>query len=116
MRIVIAIAVLISAVFMAVTWYQPACEGGRVVASEAECRAIPIFDAAFCQKAWALTAGIASKSGTSYPTRSECDDDWPVCIEHVPAGYGPKPAGWCLVRGPGGEAVRIDPQYERKRG
>ncbi len=116
MRIVIAIAALLSAVFMAVTWYQPVCEGGRVVASEGECRAVPIFDAAFCRKAWALTDGIARRSGMSYPTRTECDDSWPVCIEHEPGGYGPKPAGWCLVRGPNGEAARIDPQYERKRG
>ena len=116
MQKLILFAVAAMAVFMAWSWYQPVCEGGRVVASLDECRAVPIFDAEFCRKAWAQTDGIARKVGPSWPTRTECDDNFPICIEHDPQGWGAKPAGWCLVRGPSGEAVRIDPQYERKRG
>ena len=116
MRPLFLFAIAAVSVFFAWSWYQPVCEGGRVVASEDECRAVAIFDRDFCQKAWSRTAAIASVSGPSYKTRTECDDDWPVCIDREPAGFVPKPAGWCLVRGASGEPTRTEPQYERKRG
>ncbi len=116
MRILFTFLIAAVAIFMAWAWYQPVCEGGAVVASEAECKAVAIFDADFCARAWSRTAAIAKTTGTSYATQTACSDQWPVCIEREPAGYGPKPAGWCLVRGSVGEVIRIEPQFERKRG
>ena len=99
--------------------YHPRLNQDRLLAT---CRKHGIVLVSYCPVGQgrsledATVQGIARKVGPSWPTRTECDDNFPICIEHDPQGWGAKPAGWCLVRGPSGEAVRIDPQYERKRG
>ena len=114
MRIVFFCLAALMAGFMAWSWFEPPCEGGAVVASEAECRAVALFDAAFCAKAWGRTEALARTSGPTFQTQTECSDRYPVCIEKDPQGYGPKPGGWCLVR-TGSEIARIEAKYELKR-
>ena len=111
-KIILAI-IAAGAAVMAWLWFQPVCQGGHVVADEAACRAK--FDAAFCARAFARTSAIARTAGPSYQTDMECRQNWPVCMERDPQGFGPRPGSWCLVRAAGGSPARIEPQFNNYR-
>lgn len=113
MRNLIFLLVGLAGAFMAYMFARPACAGGALARDEAQCRTIAGFDAAFCRDAFARAPAIARVSGPSYPERADCDNQWPVCVEHA-GGWGPKPASWCLAREGAGMARRIEPQYDRR--
>ncbi len=94
-------------------WVQPDCSGGRVVASEADCR--EHFSDGFCRTAFARTAAVAARSGAVYTNEAECRENWPICDRREPLGFGPRPSHWCLVRAADGSPARIEPQYNNRR-
>ncbi|MDE2577857.1 MAG: hypothetical protein KGL46_03545 [Hyphomicrobiales bacterium] len=101
------------AAFMGWKIIQPACPGGAVVATQAEC--VAAFDKTFCDAAMARADKQSRNSGDSYSTLSACLDHWPACQprEDVSA-YGPKPVAACIVRSPSGGIARIELQYSKR--
>lgn len=94
-------------------WLQPSCSGGRVVASEQECR--DHFTDGFCRTAFARTAAVAARSGAVYTNEAECRENWPICNPREPLGFGPRPSHWCLVKAADNTPARIEPQYNNRR-
>ncbi len=57
----------------------------------------------------------ARTSGGSFATQAECLDQYPVCIPRSDvSAWAPKPASYCVARGPDGEVAHVEPVYARR--
>lgn len=110
--------VIIGGITALIAWLlvvRPECGEGRVVASEAECLAVPGFDRRFCAKAFARPEEAIFRAGNVFETLSACQQRFTQCIEYPGAhGYTPKPTGYCLVRGADGALASMTPVYGRR--
>ena len=115
MRNAFIVLAALAAAVMVFLYLQPVCPGGTIVRDEEACQAAAGFDVVFCREAFARAPGIARVSGPSYPRRGDCDNAWPLCVDHA-GGWGPQPSSWCLARTGSGFATRVEPQYDNRRG
>lgn len=116
MRAIVLGIIAAIAGFLAYIWLQPVCPGGQIVANEAACARAQGFSPQFCKTAFARAKDVASVSGPSYPTLTECNMHWPKCMERSAAGEaGPVPTSWRVARGAGDAVIRFQPQYDNHR-
>ena len=112
---VLAIGIILgTAVLLGVLWFRPECEGGRVFASENACAADPAYGRAFCARSFALTVDAIGRASNIFHSQSDCQMQHPVCIEYPGVhGWTPRPAGFCIVKGAGGDLKSMVPVYRR---
>jgi len=112
MRLLAIAVILGTGVAMGLLWFQPECAGGHVVATEDQCASTPGFDRVFCARQFLHTDDAIYRAGNVFSTQSDCQMRHPVCIAYPGVhGWTPKPAGFCIVRNPAGEAARVTPVY-----
>lgn len=106
--VVLALMGVVAAV-MGYFAFQGECPGGKVYATEAECRAGGIADA-FCKASFAEAKRSATLDYAPFPNQGDCQHQFPLCEPHarVVGGFVPVPRGVCVA---GGEAGK--PVYER---
>jgi uncharacterized protein YgiB involved in biofilm formation len=108
MRTVLIAVMGIAAAVMGYFALQGECPGGKVFASEAECRAGG-YGAQICHSGFAASDRRARLEYSPFNTETDCTLQFPRCMPHGKlAGYVPVPRGTCIVEGKPGEPV-----YER---
>lgn len=88
---------------LAWSFFQPECQGGSVVSTQAACMALPGFSPRDCEQAFER----ARMQASVYPNRQDCEQAFPVCDERrsAPIGFSPRPAAYCVWKGAGGEGL-----------
>jgi uncharacterized protein YgiB involved in biofilm formation len=111
MKLVILAIIAGVAGFLAYTFFKGACTGGRIVATEAECRAT--FGADACRLAFTESRRKATEDYAPFSTLESCQRAFPLCEPHrvVASGFVPVPTGACVVSNSGGTTGT--PIYER---
>lgn len=107
MRALILIAMAAAALVMGYIALQGECPGGKVYASEGECRTAGGGEA--CRSGFAEAKRKATLDYSPFTNENDCALQFPRCEPHGKlAGYVPVPRGVCIAPGKPGEPV-----YER---
>jgi uncharacterized protein YgiB involved in biofilm formation len=104
-RALILTAIVIAAAIMGYFMLQGECSGGKVFASEAECRASG-FKKDLCDSSFSSANRKARLEYSPFVTENDCALQFPRCAPHGKlAGYVPVPRGVCVTAGKEGEPV-----------
>ena len=109
MPAVLAIIAAVAALFFYLT-RGPACDGGAVVASEAECA--QKLGAPFCARAWPQAARDALRTAEAFRTEAECVERHRQCVARADVnGYSPQATSYCIQPSPTAGAPKTTPYY-----
>jgi uncharacterized protein YgiB involved in biofilm formation len=104
MRALILALMGVAGLVMGYFVFQGECPGGKVFASEGECRAAGLGD--LCHTSFAAANRKARLEYSPFVTENDCSLQFPRCAPHGKlAGYVPVPRGVCVVAGKEGEPV-----------
>lgn len=104
MRALILGLIGIAAAVMGYFMLQGECPGGKVYASEAECRTSGLGE--LCRTSFSSANRKARLEYSPFLTENDCTLQFPRCEPHGKlAGYVPVPRGVCVVSGKEGAPV-----------